>query len=86
MQHGHDDFGRGTPLFGVNVHRNAATVVVHGDGFIGMNGDLDVGAIPRQSLVDGVVHDLENHVVQPGSIIGIADVHARSFAHCIKAL
>ncbi len=35
-------------------------------------------AVPRQGLVDGVVHHLEHHVVQAGAIVGIADVHAGS--------
>jgi hypothetical protein len=29
-----------------------------------------------QRLVDRVVHDLEDHVVQAGAVIGVADVHS----------
>jgi hypothetical protein len=42
--------------------------------------------MPRESLVDGIIHDLENHVVQTGAVIGITDVHARPFPNGLKAL
>jgi hypothetical protein len=48
--------------------------------------DHDAVAIARQRLVDGVVHDLENHVVEARSVIGVTDVHTGSFAHCVKTL
>ena len=41
---------------------------------------------PARCLVDRVVDNLENHVVQTGAIVGISDVHARTFPHCIKTL
>ncbi len=40
----------------------------------------------RQRLVDGIVADLEHHVMQARAIVGIADVHARALAHGIQAL
>ena len=86
MQHGHDDFGRGTPLFGVDIHRDAAAVVGDGDRFIGMDGDDDAVAVAGQGLVDRVVDDLEDHVVQPGAVIGVTDVHSGAFPHRIKTL
>ena len=46
----------------------------------------DAVAVAGQGLVDGVVDDLENHVVQAGAVIGVADVHAGSFPHRIKTL
>src|SRR3546814_1851733 len=39
-----------------------------------------------QSLVNRVVGYFENHVVQTRSVIGVADIHAGPFAHCIQAL
>jgi hypothetical protein len=39
-----------------------------------------------QGFVDRVVHDLEDHVVQTGAVIGVADVHPGPFAYGIKAL
>jgi len=46
----------------------------------------DLIAIARQGLVDRVVDDLENHVVQAGTVIGVPDVHSRPFSDCLEAL
>jgi hypothetical protein len=37
-----------------------------------------------KSLVDGVVDDLENHVVQTRPVIGVTDVHSGSFSDCVE--
>ena len=37
--------------------------------------------VPRQGLVDGVVHHFVDHVMEAGAIIGIANVHSRSLAN-----
>ena len=86
MQHGHDDLGRGDALFAVNVDRNAAAVVGHGDGFIGMNSDHHAITMARQRLVDGVIDHLEHHVVQAAAVVGVADVHSGSFSDGVKTL
>jgi hypothetical protein len=38
-----------------------------------------------QRLVNGVVDNLKNHVMQPGTVIGIADVHSGTFAYGVEA-
>jgi hypothetical protein len=38
-----------------------------------------------ERFVDRVVDDLENHVVQAGAIIGIADVHSGPFSNSLQA-
>jgi hypothetical protein len=43
VQHGHDDLGRRPPFFGVDVHRNAAAVVLDRDGLVGVDGDARSG-------------------------------------------
>ena len=86
MQHRHDDFGRRASLLGMDIHRDAASVVRHGHRFIGMDGDHDAVAVAGQGLVDRVVDDLEHHVVQPRPVIGVPDVHSGAFAHRIKTL
>ena len=53
---------------------------------IGVDGDRDVGAVTRQRFVDGVVDDLEDHVVQAGAVIGVADVHAGALSDRVEAL
>ena len=45
-----------------------------------------VSAVARLGLVDRVVDDLEDHVVQAGCVVGVADVHARALAHRLEAL
>jgi len=51
-----------------------------------MNSDGNDVAVTGQGFVDRVVDDLENHVMQTGAVIGVTDVHSRSFAHSLKAL
>src|SRR5262249_37063336 len=86
VQHGHDDLGRGTPFLGVDIHRNSTAVVRDRHRFVGVDGDQDAVAVAGQGLVDGVVDDLENHVVQAGAIIGVPDVHPGAFPHRVKTL
>ena len=75
-----------TALLGVDIHRDAAAVVGDGDRVVGVDGDDDAVAVAGQRLVDRVVDDLEDHVVQAGAVIGVADVHAGALAHRIKTL
>ena len=85
VQHGHDDLGRRTALFLVDVHRNASTVVGHTNRPIAMHGHHNAIAVPGQRLVDGVVHHLEHHVMQTGAVVHVADVHAGALAHGFQA-
>ncbi len=69
----------------MDIHRNSTAVVRDGDGLILVNLDGDVRAVTRQGLVDGVVDDLEHHVVQTGPVIGVADVHSGAFSDGVEA-
>ncbi len=84
VQHGHDDFGGGTAFFGVDVDRDTAAVVFDGDGFVGVDRDDDAIAVARERFVDGVVDDLEHHVVQAGAVIGVTDVHSGPLADRVE--
>ena len=86
MEDGHDDFRRRAPFFGMNVGWNAAAVIRNRHRLVGVDGDDDAIAMARQRLVNGVIHNLENHVMEACAVIGVTDVHAGSFAHCIKTL
>ena len=86
MQLGHDDFGRGNAFALVDVDRNAAAIVAHGDRAVGVEHDLHRGGVTGKRLVDGVVDDLVDHVMQAGAVVGVADIHARPLAHGIEAL
>jgi hypothetical protein len=85
VQLGHDDLGRAAPFFLVDVDRDAAAVVFHGHGVVGVDGDQDAVRVAGQRLVDGVVDHLVHHVVQAGDVIGVADVHAGALAHGVEA-
>ncbi len=84
VEHGHDDLGGGTAFLRVDVHGDATAVVLDRDGPVRMDGDGDFRAIIGQGLVDGIIHHLEHHVVQAGTVIGVADVHTRAFANRIQ--
>ena len=86
MQHGHDDLGCGATFLGVDVGGNAAAVIRDGDRFVGVDGDDDTVAMASQRLVDGVIHNLENHVVEARAVIGVTDVHAGSLADRVETL
>ena len=86
MQLGHDDFGGRHAFALVDVGRNAAAVVAHRAGTVGIEGDRDFLGEAAERLVDGVVDDLVDHVVQARAVIGVADIHARPLAHGIEAL
>ena len=61
---GHDHFRRRDAFALVDLGRDAAAVVHHRDRAVGVERHLDLVAIAGQSLVDGVVHHLIDHVVQ----------------------
>jgi hypothetical protein len=37
-----------------------------------------------QCLVNGVIHDLENHVMQPTAVISVPDVHAGALSDGVQ--
>ena len=67
----------------MHVHRDAAPVVADRGPAVPVEGHHDLMAVARKSLVDGVIHHLVDHVVQPGAVIGITDVHARTLSNRI---
>jgi hypothetical protein len=83
---GHDHFGGGNALFGMDAGGDAAPVVFDRDRAVGIEFDQHQIAMPGQRLVDGIVRHFEHHVVQARAIIGVADIHAGALAHGIKAL
>ncbi len=86
MELGHDDLGRRPAFLAVEVHRDAAAVVLHRHRVVGVDDDVDARAVAGLRLVHRVVDDLEDHVVEPGRVVGVPDVHARALAHRLQAL
>src|SRR6185437_7039962 len=68
----------------MTVDRDAAAVVVHGDGIVGVDGNVDRVTVAGERLVDRVVHHLVYQVVQP-VLAGRPDVHAGALAHRIQS-
>ncbi len=65
---------------------DASAVVLDRDGVVGVDRDADVVAVADLRLVDGVVHELEDHVVKPGDVVGVSDVHPGPFPDGLEAL
>ena len=83
---GHDDLGRRDAFLGVDAGRDAAAIILDRDRSVGIELDQDAVAMTGQRLVDGIVRDLEHHVVEARAVVGIADIHAGAFAHRVEAL
>ena len=64
MEHRENNLQRRLTGLGLDVHGDTPAVIGDGDGVSGVNGDGDVLAVPRQGLVDGIVHDFIHQVVQ----------------------
>jgi len=84
VQAGQHEFDRWNSGLGVHFHRDAAAVVLNGDGTVGVNCDPDVFAMTGEMLVDGVVHHFKHAVVQ-AAFIGITDIHAGAEADRFEA-
>ena len=84
MQLGQDDLDTGELGARLDVDRDAAPVVAHLDGAVGVQHDVDPRAVAGQRLVDGVVDDLPHAVHEPASV-GRPDVHAGTLANGVEA-
>jgi hypothetical protein len=40
--------------------------------------------VTGQGFIDGVIHDLEDHVMQTAAVIGITDVHSGSLSYGVE--
>ena len=75
----------GPALGRVDGDRDATAVVDDAHATVGEQRDLDVVAVARERLVDGVVDDLVDQVVQ-AALAGRADVHAGALADRLEPL
>ena len=74
---GQDHLQRALAAVGVNVDRDAPSVVDDRDRAVGVQRHVDVPAVAGHRLVDRVVDDLVDQVMQPARR-RVADVHARA--------
>jgi hypothetical protein len=75
----HDLNGR-LSLGGVDVNRDASTIVNNANRTIGKDRYFDVVAVPSEGFINGVIDDLVDKVMQsPGT--GGTDVHSGTFAN-----
>ncbi len=83
MQYGQNDFQCRNAHLRMDADRNAASVVAHRDDAVRLKRDLDVGAVARERLVDGVVDNFVHQMVQTARG-GRADVHARPLSDSLQ--
>ncbi len=85
MEDGINHFQSGLARLGLNVHRDTAAIIRHGNDITVMDGNGDLGAVACQRLINGVVHDLIDQMVQSAGGGG-ADIHTRTFPDRLQAL
>ena len=83
VQLGHDHFGGGDPFPLVNARRNPTPVVDDFRAPIGMQNHLHILRMPRQRLIDRVVHHLVDHMMEPGPVVRIPNIHPRPLPYRI---
>ena len=82
MENREHHLNRWTMLSRVHIHRNAATIIRHSQGAVGINDDINLRTIARQSLVNRVIHHLVNKVVI-AAFTRVANVHSWALAHSL---
>ena len=84
MEYGEYNSDCGNSQFGLDIHRDTTAVIPDPDHIVGQQFHFDMGTEPRQSLVDGIVHDLIDQMVQALGTGG-TDIHARALADGFQA-
>ncbi len=79
----HDHLDRRNALFGMEVDRYAAAVVLDRARAVGEQNDANVVRVARQRFVHGVVDRLVDELVQ-AALGGVPDVHAGALAHGVE--
>ena len=85
VEDGKDHLQSGLAGLGLNVHRDASAVIGDGDDVSVPDGHFNPIAVARQSLVNGVVHNLIHQMMETGGGGG-ADVHARTLPDGFQTL
>ena len=85
MQHRHHHFECAAMLLLVHIHRDATSVVLHGDRVVFVDGHFDVRTEACQRLIDRVIHGFINEMVKT-LLADVADIHGGAFSHGLQAL
>ena len=85
MENRHDNFRSGDTFFLVKVDGNTTAVIPDRDRFVRMDDHPDFRTVPSQCLVNGVVHQLKDHVMQARAIISVTDIHAGPLPNGIQS-
>jgi hypothetical protein len=68
----------------MDIHGNAAAVIVHSNTAIRVNGHRDPIADPCQGFVNGVIDNFIHQMMQ-GFLVGAAHIHTRAAANRLQA-
>ncbi|CAI8198419.1 MAG: Uncharacterised protein [Alphaproteobacteria bacterium] len=77
----HNHLRGGNAFFRVHFGRNATAIIRHRHRAIGIEAHRNLIAMTGQSLINGIIDHLIDHMVQAGAVIRIANIHARALAH-----
>ena len=66
MEHGKNNLQGGFAGLLLGVHRDAAAIIGNADDIAFLDADLDMAAIARQSLINGVIHNFIDQVMKTG--------------------
>ena len=80
MEHRKYDLQGRLSGFFLNIHRNAASVILYRDRIVLFDGHLYAGAEAGQCLVNGVIHNFIDEMVKAADRC-TADIHTGSFAN-----
>jgi hypothetical protein len=90
VENRHHDFQGGLPFqFGVRnivfgLHRNSTPIISNGDRIVFVDDDIHRFGVPRQHLVDRIVHRFVDQMVQSRGARG-PNVHGRPVAHGLES-
>jgi hypothetical protein len=85
VQNGHYDLRGANPSL-VDTDGNTSPVVFDRHRSVKMDGDVHPTTESSQVLVDRIIDNLPNKVMEPRSIVDVADVHPRSLANSLEPL
>ena len=84
VENGEGDFAGGFLFDGMDIDRNTAAIIRHGDGVIDIDNDFDVAAVAGERFVNGIVDDFIDEMVE-AAFMCVANIHGRAFADGFQA-